>query len=353
MTRSAAIFALAALLLAAAAVPADAQGQSGGTPAKNGVQGQILAAQRLMVRQKYPEATAQVRAILKDDPGNIDAIHALVTIEQTRILDYEAYTIYGRRFQVFADSLLKVLEARQPTLRGDDSLRCVFYRANIIGGIGLMQAKRGAWIDGARNGMASANLYRQIKRIDPDHLGADLGLGVFDYYFGTSLKWVPFAASGSAEKGIEALERALHAPFPYNHGTKSSYCWILIDRKQFKKADSLAYSALRDTPGSTIFIRIRTLIALWTGSNKEALNYAGKLAEASESRTPVNWSDLITAYAVIASAHDNLGQKDEALAAANKALALPMPEAYRAIPHVKDHYKTLTGIQSKHSRSRR
>jgi len=310
----------------------------------------ITAAQHLMVRQKYPDAAAMVRAALKTDPGSIDAIHALVTIEQTRVLDYEAYTIYGRRFQVFADSLLKILEARQPNLSGPDSLRCAFYRANIIGGIGLMQAKRGAWVDGAKNGMAAANLYRQIKQADPGHLGADLGLGVFDYYFGTSMKWVPFVAGGSAEKGIEALERALQAPFPYNHGAKSSYCWILIDRKQFKKADSLAYSALRETPGSTIFIRIRTLIALWAGSYKEALNYARKLAAASEARAPVNWSDLITAYSVIASAHDQLGQGEEALAAANKALGLQVPDAYRAMAHIKDHYKILTGVQTKYKK---
>jgi tetratricopeptide (TPR) repeat protein len=349
LTRAAAL-ALTAILLAAA--PAAAREQTGAM-GENSVKNPILAAQRLMVRQKYPEATAQIRAILKTDPGNIDALHALVTIEQTRILDYEAYTIYGRRFQTFADSLLKILEAKQPALRGDDSLRCVFYRANIIGGIGLMQAKRGAWIEGARSGMASANLYRQIKKIDPNHLGADLGLGVFDYYFGTSLRWIPFVAGGSAEKGIEALERALHAPFPYNHGTKSSYCWILIDRKQFKKADSLAYSALREVPGSTIFIRIRALIALWTGNNEDALNYAGKLAAASQSRSPINWSDLITAYSTIASAHDEMGQNSEALATANKALDLPVPEAYRAMSHIKDHYKTLNGIRSKHSRTRR
>jgi len=311
---------------------------------------QLLAAQRLMIQQKYPEATARAMAILKSDPDNIDAIYTLAAIEQTRILDYEAYTIYGRRFQVFADSLLKILEARQPALRGDDSLRCLFYRANIIGGIGLMQAKRGAWMEGARNGMASSNLYRQVKRIDPGHLGADMGLGVFDYYFGTSMKWIPFVAGGSVEKGLEAIERSLNAPFPFNHAAKSSYCWILIDRKQFRKADSLAHSALRDAPNSTIFLRIRALIALWTGCNDSALNFGKKLMAASESRSPVNWSDLIMAHAIVAEAYDKKGQRAEALATANKALGLPMPAAYRAISHVKDHYKTLTGIRNKLSK---
>ena len=311
---------------------------------------QLLSAQWLMVRQQYPEAAERIRAILKDDPDNIDAVFTLAAIEQTRILDYEAYSIYGKRFLTFADSLLKVLDAKQPSLGGDDSLRCLFYRASVTGAIGLVLAKRGAWFDGARSAMASANLYRQVKRIDPGHLGADLGLGVYDYYTGTALKWIPFVAGGSVGRGLEAIERGLGAPFPFDHGAKSSYCWILIDRKQFEKADSLARSALRETPGSTIFLRIRAIIALWTGRNEDALALGKELMAASETRRPVNWSDLIMSYSVAASAYDNLGLKEEALAAANKALALPAPEAYRAMPHIKEHYKILTGIRSRQGR---
>jgi len=305
-----------------------------------------------MVRQRYSEAAEQIRGILKNDPDNIDALYTLAAIEQTRILDYEAYTIYGKRFQALADSLLAVLEARQPALRGDDSLRCLFYRANITGGAGLMLAKRGAWIEGARVAMASSGLYKQVKKIDPNHLGADMGLGVFDYYFGTSMKWIPFAGGGSVEKGIEAIERALKAPFPFNSAAKSSYCWILIDRKQFKRADSLAHSALIETPGSTIFLRIRAHIALWTGCYDDALLLAKKLAAASEARAPVNWSDLMASYYIIASSHDNLGRKAEAHAEAVKALALPVPEAYKAMPHVKEHIKFLSGIQSKYKQGK-
>jgi tetratricopeptide (TPR) repeat protein len=310
----------------------------------------LLAAQWLMVRQKYPEATEQVKAILRNDPGNIDAVFTLAAIEQTRIIDYEGYTVYGRRFLTFADSLLKILDARQPALRGADSLRCLFYRASVTGAIGLVQTKRGAWVEGARSAMASANLYREVKRIDSAHLGADLGLGVYDYYVGTSLRWVPFVAGGSVEKGLEAIERGLGAPFPFNHGAKNSYSWILIDRRQFQKADSLARTALREAPGSTIFLRVRAYAALAMGNNENALSLSRELAAASESRRPVNWSDLIMANSIMASAYDNLGQRTEALATANRALALPVPEAYRAMSHVRDHYRVLNAIRNRYGR---
>jgi tetratricopeptide (TPR) repeat protein len=307
----------------------------------------VYQAQRLMVSQRYPEAAARTRAVLRGNPENIDAVFTLAMIEQTKILDYESYAIDGQRFLILADSLLKILENRQPGLTGADSLRCLFYRANILGGIGVVHAKRGAWLDGARNGLASQNLYKQIKRIDPGHLGADLGLGVFDYYFGTSMKWVPFVASGNVERGLAAIERSLNAPFPFNHGAKSAYCWILIDRKQFQKADSLALAALAETPNSTIFLRVRALAALLSENYETALKLGRELAAASEARSPVNWSDLMMSHYIMASSHENLGQRAEALAAAEKALDMPIPDAFRRMPHVRDHIRFLTRVRDR------
>jgi tetratricopeptide (TPR) repeat protein len=305
-----------------------------------------------MVRQKYKEAAREITAVLRNNPENIDAMYTLAAIEQTRILDYESYSIDGARFLSLADSLLDALEKRQTTLRGSDSLRCLFYRANILGGTGLMQAKRGAWMEGAKTAMASSKMYKQVKKIDPGHLGAELGLGVFDYYFGTSLKWIPFAGGGSVERGLEAMERALNAPFPFNHAAKSSYCWMLIDRKQYKKADSLAHTVLLEIPTSTIFLRIRALIAVWAGCYDDALLLGGKLKDLSEKRAPVNWSDLITSYYIITSAHDNLGHKTEAYKTAEKGLSLPMPAEFRNMPNVKEHIKFLNDIKGKHGKKK-
>ncbi len=305
-----------------------------------------------MVRQKYTEAASEITTVLKGSPENIDALYTLAAIEQTRILDYESYSIDGAGFLSLADSLRDIFDKRQPTLRGGDSLRCLFYRANILGGISLMQAKRGAWIEGAKTAMASSGLYKQLKKVDPGHLGAELGLGIFDYYFGTSLKWIPFAGGGSVERGLEAMERALRAPFPFDHAAKSSYCWMLIDRKQYKKADSLAHTVLAEIPTSTIFLRIRALIALWSGCYDDALLLGNKLRNLSAARTPVNWSDLSASYYIITSAQDNLGQKGEALKAAEKGLALPIPPEFRNMHNVKEHTKYLTGIKGKYNKKK-
>jgi tetratricopeptide (TPR) repeat protein len=300
-----------------------------------------------MVRQRYAEAARGINAALKDNPDDMDALYTVVALEQTRVLDYESYGKDGARFISLADSVLKVLDGRQAALRGGDSLRCLFYRASVVGGAGLVLAKRGAWLEGAKNAMASLGMYRQLKKADPGHLGADLGLGVYDYYFGTTLKWIPFVSGGSVERGLAAAERALRAPFPFDHAAKSSYCWMLIDRGQYKKADSLASSVLRGIPGNTIFLRIRALIALWSGSYGDALLLGGKLKELSEARAPVNWSDLITSYYIITSAYENSGQRAEAEKAAEKGLSLRMPAECGNMPNVREHIKYLNGVKGK------
>jgi tetratricopeptide (TPR) repeat protein len=305
-----------------------------------------------MTRQKYAEAAREVASALQNNPRNIDALYTLAAIEQTRILDYESYDMDGARFISLADSLLNIFDNLQTALRNGDSLRCLFYRANLAGGISLVQVKRGAWLDGARNAMTASGLYKQVKKTDPGHLGADLGLGLFDYYFGTSLKWLPFAGNGSVTRGIEATERALHAPFPFDHAAKSSYCWMLIDRKQYKKADSLAHSVLREIPTNTIFLRIRALIALWAGCYDDALLLGDKLRRLSEARAPVNWSDLITSHYIITSAYENLGRFSEARKSADDGLSLPMPAEFKNMPNVKEHIKFLNNVRGKYAKKR-
>ncbi|MDR2727663.1 MAG: hypothetical protein LBB56_00920 [Chitinispirillales bacterium] len=310
-------------------------------------QDKIHTAQQLMVRQKYKEAAELINTCLRDNPNNIHALYTLVTIEQTRILDYESYTIDGKRFIALSDSVRKVIDKRQHSLNGEDSLAALFYSANLVGGVGLIQAKCGEWFVGAKNAAASVNSLKQVKKIDPNHKGADLGIGTFDFYFGSSFKWIPFV-SGNAEKGVELVERSLNAPFPFNHAAKSTYCWILIDRKQYAKADSIAHSVLVQIPGNSIFMRIRALIALWAGSYKSALSFGKKVVTIAENRTPVNWSDLVMGYYIIVKCHEHLGQKNEAYAAAQKALSIPIPTEYKNISHVKDNLKYISEFHSKY-----
>ncbi|MFW6245804.1 MAG: tetratricopeptide repeat protein, partial [Fibrobacterota bacterium] len=305
------------------------------------------SAQKLMVQQKYKDATKLVSDHLKSNPDDFDALYTLATIEQTRILDYESYLVDGGKFEKLADSTCKILQSRLSSLSGEDSIRCLFYTANLIGGIGVMQAKSGAWFDGVKNAVSSVGMLKEVKELDSDFVAADLGIGAFDYYLSTSFKWLPFVTEDKMEQGIIAIERALQAPFPFNHAAQNTLSWILIDRKQYTRADSLARSVLSELPDNTIFLRIRALIALWTGQYKSALSMSEEIIRTSTTRNPVNWSDLVTGYYIKVHCYEHARDKKKAYSAAQKILNTPIPSAYREIPHIKKHLKYLKEIRSK------
>jgi tetratricopeptide (TPR) repeat protein len=304
------------------------------------------SALQLLVKQNYTESLELIADYLKENPQSNEAAYLSVAIEQTKILDFESYLIEGKSFMIKADSVKKVLEERVKTLKGKDSTECIFYIANIYGGISVIQAKTGEWFNSVGNAVTSVSLLKQVLARDPQFYAANLGIGVFDYYLSTSFKWMPFVEDRMSE-GLESVEAALKAPYPYNDAAKNSLCWILAERKEFRKADSLAQSVLDKNPTSTIFLRIKMIVNFWDGKYKTALTYAEKLIYLSENRNPVNWSDLIAGYDIYASCYDKLGNKKGAYDSSVRLLSKSIPQEYCKIPHIKKHLKNVSLIRDK------
>ena len=139
----------------------------------------------------------------------------------------------------------------------------------------------------------------------------------------------------------------MDAGYPFSFAAKNSYCWILIEQNRYAKADSIAMSALVEIPGNSIFLRIRSLIALWSQNYKKAIPLAEKLLTISESRSPINWSDLIMSHYVLVSSYHNLGMRKECLSYADKILTRNIPPEYREIPHIKRNMNHVAEIWEK------
>jgi tetratricopeptide (TPR) repeat protein len=300
-----------------------------------------------LIRQHYDRAASVLSAHLETNPLDLKAWYLQFAVEQTRILDYESYIFENKSFQVMADTIRRLFESRLQALHGTDSTTCLFYCANVYGGISVMQAKSGNWFDGVKNAIKSVSMLRLVKKRDSTFYAADLGLGIFNYYLSTSLKWLPFIDAKESE-GIESIFRALNADFPYNYAAKNSLCWILIEQENFKRADSLAMSALREFPDNSIFLRIKALIALWSGSYMEALYYGHRLIGLTEKRVPLNWSDLITGYTVLVQGNYENGNIKESVDAARIILEKKVPCEYLDIPHIKKNMKYISGIRQKY-----
>jgi hypothetical protein len=298
----------------------------------------------LLIHQEYKSASEVVSRYLKEKPNDIEALYLLLATDQTRILDYESYYLNGPMFLAAADSVRLIYEKQLRSARGRDSVMCLFYLANVYGGISIIQAKTGKWLDGMRNGLTSVSMFKEVRKRCPEFYAAYFGIGVFNYYFNRNLKWIPFSES-KCQEGMAYIETALNADFPFNHAAKNMLCWILIDRKEYRRADSLANSVLADYPDNTIFLRIKTMIALWSNDYQSAVRLSLNFIQLTQDRVPLNWSDLVSGYDVLVESYNKLGMKCESKEAAETILGKTIPSDFLSIPQIKSNLKMISDIK--------
>ncbi len=299
-----------------------------------------------LVKQEYGAAEQLLDAVLRADSANVDALYLLVTVRQTQLLDYESYTVEGERFLKLADRVLAKLERRKAVAVGDEPVKLSFYIGNIYGGKGLIQAKNDMWFAAVKNALRSVSLLDKVRNRDPTFYAAYLGVGVFNYYLSQNLKWAPFMGD-KAKEGLRDIEKSTRARFPFNYAAKNSLAWILIDRQEYARADSIVSSVLADYPDNTIFLRIKARIKLWTHHNEEAYRlgiYMGKLACR---RSPVNWSDLLSGYQVAVESCLKMNKAEQGRELARKALAFEIPDSARQIPYVREHMAYFRSLMQK------
>jgi hypothetical protein len=301
-----------------------------------------------LVNQLYARTDNSLERILHADPDNAEAAYLLLASAQTKILDYESYEMDADYFVEKAKATLDVLSKSLPGRRGRDSLECLFYIGNIEGGISIIEAKVGNWPAAVKSGASSIGAFKRVIKTTPDYYPAYLGLGIFNYYISQNLKWLPFFED-KRDEGLEQVRLSTKAEFPYSYVAKNSLCWILLERNEYRSADSIAGSVLAELPANTIFIRLKARIALFRKDLPSAAAWARKLVAISEKRVPANWSDLFSGYQILISTSDELGRKNECLALCRKALAKNVPEPYLRIPYVKKHLRYIADIQRKYA----
>jgi tetratricopeptide (TPR) repeat protein len=315
--------------------------------ASEGVKTPIDSALVCLVNQRYDAARDVSLGVLRNDERDADALYMLLTIDQTSLLDYESYAVEGHRFLLLADSVLAILKDKLTHSEVVDSVRCLFYIGNLYGGKSVILAKCGNWFQAAREALTSVSILKRVKEMDSTFYAAYLGIGVFNYYLSQNLGWLPFMADKS-EQGLREIELATQARFPYNYAAQNSLCWILIDRGDFARADSIVDSALEEFPDNTIFLRIKMRIALWTRRYDTAIEVATHLAQLSQGRNPVNWSDLLSSYQVVVESNEKLGNTGKCADIAGRVLQFEIPETARKISYVRKYMVYMRSVQRKY-----
>lgn len=304
----------------------------------------------LLQNQLYNKAHTYLESVLKNDPDNIHAHFMRLYCMQMMLTDYESYVISGERFCEAADSVVSLVEASAGESNSKHSVQCRFYIGYIYGAKGLVHAKQGNWLEAFADARHSYKIMNNVKESDPSFFQADHGIGIYEYYIGQSLRWLPFT-KGRTERGIETIQTAaVRDTTPFRYAAVHSLLWILIDEHAYGKADSIVDRALEEFPDNTLFLRIKSRIAFSTGQFNEAITYAEKLADLSEKRMPVNWSDLLSAYDIIITSLDNIGEKTLSRQTAEAVLNFKIPASALKISYVRQHRANIEKLYQRNSK---
>ncbi|GBD90113.1 hypothetical protein BMS3Abin04_00829 [bacterium BMS3Abin04] len=114
----------------------------------------------------------------------------------------------------------------------------------------------GDYISAFSDGYKSVQYYERCAEIDSNFYESYLALGTYKYWKSAktnSFSWLPFIKD-NREEGIRLLKKTINN-FAYNkYLALNSLVWIYIDEKEFRKAEDLSKTALKDYPDSRFFI---------------------------------------------------------------------------------------------------
>ncbi|MFW5959650.1 MAG: tetratricopeptide repeat protein [Chitinivibrionales bacterium] len=302
---------------------------------------------RMIAEQRYKEASQFLSRKYKDKECEFDAEFGRLLLDQTRMMDYESYVIYGEKYLEKAQKFIGRIQNKYKGCSSDDSLKYMFYEGNVLGSIGVVFAKTGSWVRAASPSIKSVKLLKKVKEREPDAVLPNYGVGLFRYYMGNSISWFS-SMRDKADRGIKMIDSVSEfGIYPFNLAAKHSLAWIMIEQDDYRKARSIVDDVLKILPENTIFLRIKARIHLWTQEYESAVESGKRLAKRSLARDPVNWSDLISGLQIQSVALYELERYTDTRNVINRALSFSIPKEYSEIEYVEKYLESIKEIQGK------
>ena len=294
-----------------------------------------------ILNQQYAKAYANIEKVLQSDPDNIDALFMRLNALQIEIIDYESYVLNGYKFVKSVDSVLTFFDKFIHPPDTKVQAKSLFYRGTMYGMKALVLAKIGEWMQALKYARNYIKFLKEAKDLDTTLYEVSYGIGLYNYYVGQNLKWIPFMGNRS-RKGIKEIESVAYSNSPLRFMAIHSLSWIYIERGEYIKVETVASPVLAKYPSNTIYLGIKARTSLLLKKYEEAILLGRKLITISQARNPVNWSDLLSGYQIMVASLDETERHDECLEVINEALNLKVPESSKKIEYVQKHLDFIT-----------
>lgn len=204
----------------------------------------------------------------------------------------------------------------------DTLAKYYFYRGSAYGYLAYSQGKNGQWLKAYDNGMASIDDLEESVRIDSTLYDAYLGIGVYNYWLSTKLKfmlWLPFIPD-KRNQGIDNIMLAVSKGLYSSAMGMHQLIYILLDYGHFDEAIPYAEKVIKLYPESQFMRWAHAHVYYKRHEYDKAINSYFMLLELIESDEQSNPSHWLFCQTRLAEIYFKQGQYEYATHRALKAL---------------------------------
>lgn len=281
--------------------------------------------ERLTITEEYDRALQTIDSLMNDD-NDADDVFLLLLRASTlcaRTMDYEDLEDAPAVRAICA----KVDEIyRNKNLDADSTGAKYFYLGTAYLYQALLEHRLGSLLSALKLSLKGAGYLEKAQQKNPWLWDVYYGLGMFQYNFS---RYASIARSlglvrDRRQQGVELLTIAATKGIITQYSARNALAWIDLENKNYAGAIAKSQALLNEFPGrrATLWLLSKALLRAerWV----EAIEVLKQLESAIAHQTRNNHYNEITRLYMLTKAYYSLGRRQEAVWAADSALAIPL-----------------------------
>lgn len=237
---------------------------------ESAIMAKSLEGQSLIFARRYDEAMALFEELTKDYPRSVVGPFGKLAVLEVRMLEREGLHLrkeYAKVQRVGHARVGRILQLYRPTPWQ------IFICGSFLGLDGFYKARKGAWWDAYVAGTKSRQLFRRVKKMDPDYIDADFGMGMYLYWrsvFSRDLWFLSFIPD-KRQEGISIVERvAEHGRFAKDLA-RVSLAIMYFEEKRYDDAGKILKDFVARYPDNIILRNLWGKVLAATGRYDDAV----------------------------------------------------------------------------------
>ncbi len=218
---------------------------------------------------------------------------------------------------LFLYALNRVISTTAPEQLGNGKearARAFFFRGSAFGYKAFYEGQNGNWLDAVKDGLKSVDNLKQAVELDSTLYDAYLGIGVYQYWRSTKLKyllWMPFIEDTRLQ-GIENIRKAAAKSEHSRYMAMHQLIYILLNYGNKDEALGYAREVIRTYPKSTFMWWAYAHTWYMRHEYPKAIAAYRHLLTMLKTLPEQNPSHVVSCYARLAEIYDKMGRITDA-----------------------------------------